>query len=787
MLLNNVSVNAQNMNPKDTDRYKIIKKIEIRGNKRISDAAIKSAISIMEGDYYSSETVSRDVESIWSLGFFDNIEVAVEPFEKGIKLIFIVFERPVIKNITFIGNEHISTKKLRETIDLFENQDLKHYILKLNEDKIIKLYHDKGFLFAEVKTEEKSENGQIDIIFHIKEGEKVRIASIDFKGNASIESKKLLKVMKTRPAHFPSFIFHGLFKNDLFESDIEAVKTYYRQKGWLDADVNWKIDYNADKTSMFITIIVKEEERYFIDAINIKGQTIFSEKELKDHLQLVEGGPLLLELLEKDIFQIRLMYGEQGYINVQVDEKHIFNPDSTTTNIVYNIKENDRVFIEKIKITGNDKTKDNVIRRQLTFYPGEHVNVTKIRDSQQKLINTGYFDMESGAPTNITFEPGSKPDTQNIVIDVKEGRSGMLRFGGGFGANVGLFGDISYTDRNFDILDIPKDLQDFLDGNAFRGGGQIFNIRIAPGLERQEASISLQNPSVFDSNYSAGASLFTFGRRREDFDEKRKGGRLNVGKRITNNLVVGLTPGFEVITIDDIDEGTVDDDNTDRTQQVDDRAPQDVFDVEGDNAKLGVEIKATLDTRDNPFLPSKGYTLQSSFEVAGLDVDIIKFILGGMKYNTIYTSPKRGKHTLSYGGTLGLVETTSGEDVPIFERFFAGGQGSIRGFRFRGASPVEDGQQVGGDILLLGTLEYNFPIIKNFLRGVTFIDTGKADKDISDINFDNFRLSTGLGVRLSIPIFGRAVISLDWGFPLVQQDDDELQNFSFNIGSGSGF
>lgn len=764
----------------DVDRYKVIKKIEISGNKRISSAAIKSTIATKEGDIYSSEAVGKDVDAVWSLGFFDSIDVEVEPSEDGIKIIFKVYERPVVKRIIFVGNNKISDKKLRGSIDLLENDDLKHYLLKMDEDKIRKLYHEKGFLFAKVTVEEKIINGETEIIYHIDEGAKVRIAEIGFKGNLSIEDKKLLRVMKTRPKRFPAILFQGLFDKDQFESDIEKVKTYYRQKGWLDAEINWEIGYSSDKMLAFLTVNVDENERYFVDDITTNGQTIFSEKELHDSLQMVEGGPFLLELLEKDIFEMRLLYGEQGFTNVKIEEKHYFNPDDTNVRVIYNIKENERIFIEKIKITGNDKTKDNVIRRQLTFFPGEHLNVSKVRESQQQLINTGYFDNESGAPVSIGFEPGSKPNTQNVLIDVKEGRSGMLRFGGGFGANVGIFGDISYTDRNFDILDLPKDLNDLLSGNAFRGAGHVFSIRVSPGLQRQEATISVFNPSVYDSPYNAGASLFSFSRKREDFDEKRKGGRITIGRRINKYLTVGLTPAFEVITVDDIDTNEEEDENNDIV-------PQDVFDVEGDNSKLGAEVKANINTRDNPFLPSKGYVAETSLEVSGLDVDIVKFIIAGRKYQTIYNSPKKGKHIISLGGTAGFIETTSGEDVPIFERFFAGGTGSIRGFRFRGASPIEDGEQVGGNLLLLASLEYNFPIFKDLLRGVTFLDAGKADKDIGDINLDNFRASYGFGMRLSVPIFGRAVISLDYAFPIVQQDGDEVQRFSFNVGQGSGF
>ncbi len=759
------------------DKYKVIKKIDVRGHRRISTAAINSTITTKIGDIYSSEGISKDVDAIWSLGFFDSIDVEVEQFDGGIRIIFNVYERPVVKNIKFVGNVAITERKLRSSIDLLENDDLRLYLLKLDEDKIRNLYLEKGYLFVKIRVEERKSSGAVSIIYHINEGPQIRVKSVDFKGNASISKKKLGKYMKTKPKRFPTLLYRGAYDKTALEQDVERLKAFYRQKGWLDAEIDSTISYSKDKKDMFILINVRENERYFVNKISVKGQTIFAEKELLKSLQLVEGGPFLLELLEKDIFEMRSLYGEQGFTRVKIDEKHYFDPNNTNVDIVYNLTENGRVFIEQIKIKGNDKTKDNVIRRQLTFLPGQHLDVSRIRESQQRLINTGYFDMNSGGPVSISFEPGKEPNGQNVLVDVKEGRSGTLRFGGGFGANVGIFGDISYTDKNFDIFDMPKDLSDLVSGNAFRGAGHVFNIRLAPGLKKQEASISVFNPAVYDSKYSAGVSLFSFGRKREDYDEKRKGGRISLGTRINKHMTVGVTPAIEAISIEDIN---IDE----RFDPANKTIPQDVFDIEGSHTKLGVEFKTNLSTRDNPFLPSKGYLAEASVEISTLDVEIWKFIVSGQKYHTVYNSRKKGKHTLTIGGSLGMVETTSGEEVPIFERFFAGGTGSIRGFKFRGASPLEDKQQIGGNILILGSAEYNFPVIKDMLRGVAFFDAGKADRDIGDLGTANIRASLGFGARISLPIFGRAVISLDWAFPLLQEDGDELQRFSFNVGQG---
>lgn len=753
---------------------RIIKKIEIKGNHRISTAAIRSSIRAKEGDRYDPLLVNQDVDSIWSLGFFDNIEVEIEEVREGLRLIFAVTERSVIDEIQFQGNKKIKTKKLEKQIEIKPGDYLKRYLLKLDEDKIKEFYIKKCFNRIQVHAESRVVEGKTVVIFNIDEGQKIRIAKIEFQGNENFKRRKLLKQMETRQKHFPVLIFPGRFDEKKFESDVEKVKEFYMNNGWLDVDVGWEIKYSTD-VKMYITIHIKEGERYYVESLTIDGSTLFTADELKEKLKLQAGGPFFLDAVDKDTYQLRLTYGEQGYITALVKEKHTFGAEGAKVNVSFTIEEKDRHYIEKIKITGNDKTRDNVVRRQLTFYPGEKLDTEKIRDSQRRLSNTGYFDMESGMPAGINFEPGSTADRQNIVVDVKEGRTGMLRFGGGYGANVGAFGDVSYTDRNFDVTDLPKSWDDFLQGNAFRGAGEILTLRFSPGFERTEIMISLTNPSVFDSPYSAGVSLFDFLRTYNLYEEEDLGSRVSLGREIQRDFFVRLSPEFSHIGI----------------KRRDDKedTPQDVLDVEGGQLKAGLTLSANMNKTDNFFAPTKGYQGESSVEFAGLDVDIAKYKFQATKYKTLFEIPKWGKHVIAYGGSFGVAESTTKQEVPIFERFYAGGYGSLRGFRYRGVSPVDSktGDQIGGDVLILMNTEYLVPIYKDMIRGAIFVDSGKADESVGDINFDRFRLSSGVGLRLSIPFLGRSTISLDYGIPIMKKDEDETESFTFNFGGGNSF
>ena len=750
----------------------IVKKIEFKGNSRISSSAIKAAIKTNHGDVYDPKAISQDVDAIWLLGFFDNIEVEVEAYEGGVKVIFLVLERPVVRSIFFAGNAEVKTKKLRECIQIREGDHLKRYLLKLDEDKIREIYQGKGFSNIEVKSEEKKTDGYVNITFRIREGSKIYIKEIAFEGNQIFSSKRLAKIITTKRRKFPRFIYPGKFDKTKFEEDVDRVKGFYGSGGWLDADVTWKEQYSSDRTKMFVHVSIDEGDRYHVDNVSIKGNKLFTSDEIIGMLELKRGSAFLPESLQKDSQGIRMAYGKQGYLNANVKAEYSYQQVDPKIDITFNVIENERFFIEKVIISGNDKTKDNVIRRNLSFFPGERVDTQKIKRSEQRLTGTGYFDSQSGAASAITYQPGTKYNTKNMIVNVKEGRTGMLRFGGGFGANSGLFGDVSYTDKNFDIFDFPKDMKDFMSGNAFRGGGHTITMRFSPGLDRTEGVFSFNNPAIFDSGYSMGLSANILRRAREDYDEERKGFKMSVGKTVLRGLRLGVTPNFEVIGI----------------QNLDSDAPNIVKDQEGSSRKLSLELTAMINRLDNRMSPSKGYKITSSLQFSGLDVDMIKFVAKGTKYHTVFNFPDwRGKHVFSYGGTLGVIEATSDEGIPIFENFFAGGANSIRGFAFRGVGPISETdevstEQVGGKVLLLASAEYTLPVYGDMVRGAFFVDTGKADTDTNDLNFSNFRATIGFGFRAKVPFMGNSVVAIDFGFPFIRKDKDDEQAVTFNFG-----
>ncbi len=765
VLLYGSTVQAQ-----EAEEGRIIRQIEIKGNKRIGTAAIKGSIGLRAGDPYNPEAVSQDVSSIWAMGYFDNVEVVVEDVEGGLKLVFLVTERPVITRIVFEGNDKIGSGKLRDQLEFRSRDYLKHYLIKLGEERIKDLYLKDGYRFAKVDSRLKTHDGEVEVIYEIKEGPKVTVKKVLFTGNDSISSKKLKKQVKIRRKRFPALLFKGLFSRDKFDEDKERLREYYIDKGWLDVRIEGNLAYSKDKSEVVVTFVIDQGERYTVNSIVVNGNLLFFTPELLADMVLYTGGPFQPPVLEEDVRNVRTLYGEQGFVNARIIAKRIFSPMAPKVDIVYDIDQGERLYIEEIKIRGNERTEDHVIRRELSFFPGGRFDSVKIRESHERLAATGYFDKQSPMPVNMLTAQGSRPDQASIIVDVNEGRTGLLRFGGGFGVNSGFFGDISYTDNNFNILDPPKNLHDFMSGDAFRGAGHVFEIKLSPGLKRSEASITLSNPSIYDSPWSAGGSSFIFSRGWTEYDEKRMGARFTLGRIFPHHISAALTPEFEDIQISDVS----------------DNAALFIKEQRGSTRKLALGLRAAWDTRNHPMFPTKGHLVEGNAEVSGLDVEVVKFTASAKKFFKIWDPEWWGPHILGVKASVGMVESYTDEKVPIFERFWAGGTGSIRGFEFRGVSPVDktSGDQIGGNSLILYSVEDTFPVYKNLVKGVVFLDAGKAGVGTSDIGFDDIRVSAGPGVRFTLPFFGRMTIGVDFGFALIKQQDDNTKFVNINIGGG---
>ena len=354
-----------------------------------------------------------------------------------------------------------------------------------------------------------------------------------------------------------------------------------------------------------------------------------------------------------------------------------------------------------------------------------------------------------------------QPGYIDLNIAATEARTGRLMIGAGVNSNSGLVGNIVFSEDNFDILRFPRSPRDLWNGTAFRGAGQKFRIEAVPGNVVSRYLVSWTDPYFLDTVYSVGTSGFYFQRYYPDWNEERAGGRFTLGRQLTRNLSVNGIVRAEAVEIWDPTFPT----------------PQILQDALGDSTLITAGAGLTWDNRDSALLPSEGQIVEFTYTQGITDYQYPRFDLEATQYYTLFSRPDgTGKHIFSLGGIFGW----TGDDTPIFERFYAGGFQSLRGFEFRGVGPREMGVNIGGQFLLAGSVQYMFPLLANdALHGVVFSDFGTVNKDIS---VDNFRASVGTGLRISIPAFGPAPLAFDFAFPVAKVDGDETQIFSFYIG-----
>ena len=735
-----------------------IERVVVRGNVRADEHRILGQMRLREGSEYSPAAADEDLKRIYSLGEFDNVVIQPQKEADGLVLVVEVTERPVLEGLAFEGNRHFSAKDLTETVGVSAGNLMDRHKVFTGARAIERKYRDAGYYFVKVALDEELLEKERRARFVITEGPRVRVCRIEFAGNHSIPAAELQKRVETQ-TYFPIFR-SGVYAEDQLDRDVVSVRNYYVEQGFLDAKVDRTLEFNPEKTRLVIRFIVEEGPRYAVRSVALEGVERFSRPLLQKQMDLAPGQPYTAEAVRHDIGMIRETYGEVGYIHAAVRPVTTFTEAPGQVDLAFKVEEGRPLRVGEIRVEGNRLTQDKVIRRELRFFPEEPVNTKLIDRARRRLEGTGLYKPGS---VQISTIPTDNPDVADVLVRVEEAETGNLILGAGVSSNSGLLGNISLIQRNFDLTDWPKSPQEFWRGESFRGAGQLFQIVLEPGTELQRYRIDFREPHIADSDYSLSTSLFYFERERDSYDEQRVGGTIGFGKELRENLEGFLNLRLENIDISDVDAGV----------------PKDVLDVKGSSGLTSVEVGLVKDTTDSLLFPTEGYRLSGSVEQAGAlggDYTFTKFNVDGRRYWTVTRDVLDRRSVLALRGRTGFI----GGDAPIFERFYAGGQGSIRGFEFRGVGPKKNDTFIGGDFLALASAEYSFPIFEKNLSGVLFLDTGTVEPNLS---LSTWRASVGFGVRFTVPFFGPVPFTLDFGFPISKEGDDETQIFSFSIGT----
>lgn len=730
---------------------KLVIDVKVVNNKLISTPTILSKVKTQIGSVFSQDKLNEDIKNLYATGYFTDINADLQDEDGGVVISFIVTEKPLLKEIIFRGNQHMKSERLRRLMDSQIDQPLNYVQLKQDVDKIENFYIKEGYHLAIVKEEimvDKDTN-EARVFVLVDEGGRYRISSIRVNGNKAIATKTILKSIQTkRDALFTS----GFFDDSKFKSDIRTIKQLYADKGYADVEVNYDVEYDKNKNTMTILLDIYEGDKYTVGMIEIKGNRVIDIKAIELTLKMKSGSTFTPYKLENDVAGINELYFEKGYISARTIPEVVFNKEKQQMDITYNITENELAYIEKIIIRGNDKTKDIVIRRELKIKPGGVFDGTQLKRSKQNLNNLGYFE-------EITYDtaPGSTPNKKDLIINVKETKTGQVSFGAGYSSVDKFIGFVELQQRNFDWRNWP----------TFTGDGQKLSIRAELGSEKECYDISFTEPWLFNKPISFGFDFYNRYRSRNLYALQRLGGDVRLGKRINDNIRIGTMYKLEQVKLGNIPYWATMD-----------HLP-DVWEEEGEHTISTLQFTLVRDTRDSSYNPKSGGVIDNTLEIAGGpfggDRDFVKYRGELDWYFTHFEN-----FTFETRLRAGMADKYDNTNmVPIYERFYAGGANTIRGYKERHIGPKISGEPIGGDSMLIGNLEYTFPVMKN-IKGAVFYDIGNVWSDIGDMGKD-FKSSVGLGVRVKTPI---GPVKVDYGYGLDYDPGDKKGRFHFSMSRG---
>lgn len=751
---------AASYSEEQANEGKIIKAITVKNNKAISTETILSKIKTKAGEAFSQLVVNEDLKRLYATDYFTDVSVDAEPYEDGLNLTIVVEEKSVIGDIVFKGNKAFTSQKLKQSMKSKPDEMLNMSLLAQDIAEIKSMYIKKGYPTTDIKYEldvDKAVN-KTKITIVIDERSRVKVSKVNVAGNEHIKTPKIIKVLGTKPA----WLFNpGIFKEDVLEEDTEKIKALYDNMGYLDVEITPKLDYDPSGTEMYVTFQIKEGKQYQVGNIDIKGNIVLKEKEVRSKIKMKPGKPFSRVELRDDMIGIRDLYYQYGYMDAVVDVDQNVNPSTGNMDMSYVIDPKEVVYVGKIYIRGNVKTREIIIRRELRIYPGDKFNGAKIKRSKERLYNLGLFE-------DISFdtEPTNVPQVHNLIVNVKETKTGEFSFGGGYSSVDQFLGFVEVGQKNFDILNFP----------TFTGGGQNLIVRAEIGMVKQDYNISWTDPWIFGWPYLFGVDLYRTSHARDtdvgwSYDETRTGGDLRVGKELTEYLRADGIYRLEHIKI-----GSVPDDSS-----------QDFKNEQGSNVISSISGQLTQDTRDNIFNPGHGYILNGTVEDAGGifggDKNFIKGTATAAFYHTFFE-----KFVMELKGRAGWSSPYGdSNNVPIYERFYAGGANTIRGYKERMVGPRDSGtdEPIGGEALLVGNAEVTFPIYEKILKGAIFYDVGNVWAKSEDFLVGGgYKSGFGLGIRVNTPV---GPFRLDYGYPLERKDDSGASKngqFYFSISRG---
>lgn len=761
-----------------------VSEIRFEGLDRESPQLVRNQLRTETGRPFDASVVESDLRRLHRLGRFSLVNVNVASKEGGsVAVIYRFEEAPVIQDVQVYGNTQLGDEEIASVVNLRAGVPVDEFQLGRARRAIEELYRQRGYYLVDVSIDNEELEDSGVVLFRVREGDRVRVTAIRFNGNDAFTNAKLRSQVSTKVR---GILEKGPLDNETIQSDIQSIIEFYRNFGYLDVRADREITISPDGREAIVTFIIDEGPLYTlrdIEVVNDGGaneQLRFSEEQVRGLMSVKTGDVYAMVEVRRSLRAIRDAYYRLGYVEARVSPQEIRDVETPRVDLRINIDEGERFRTGEVVIQGNSITRQNVIRREVRVTPDEPLDRVALDETRRRLISTRLFrqpDRTSPQPgVEVTIQPErpEAPGYRDVLIEIEETNTGAINFGAAVSSDANVVGSVSIQQRNFDISDTPDSLGALASGRAFRGGGQEFSLTASPGIEVQTYSVSLTEPALFDTDYSATIGAFLRDRIFSDHDEQRLGTRLRFGRRFGDRWTAGVTTRVERVELSDIDSD----------------APVDLFEDSGPNTLLGVGVEAVRTTVPpaERLFPTRGARTELGVEQVFGDFSFTKLRADHQVWLALYEDflGRRSVLSLNVGARWNLQQG----EAPLYERYFHGGR-SFRGFDFRGVSPRgirnDTGEQgrdpVGGDWSFFAGAEFLQPIWgeadlgRALVSGVAFIDTGTV---IEDPGFDDYRVSVGFGVRLLLPI-SPAPLAFDFGFPIVKESGDRTRLFSFSV------
>ena len=728
-------------------RAEVIARIEVRGARALEEETIRSLIGSKVGQEYSADRVSDDIRSLYASGFIREVTVEREDEAGGVALIYTIQEKPIVHEVKYEGNKAINDEDLKGIIDIKPRSVYDPARLAEIKSKLLDEYAKRGHFMARVEIEvvEVGPN-QVDITFKIDEGKKPTVAEMRFYGNQAMPDRKLRQRMTTRQEGV--FTAKSYSRED-FLRDQYVLDFYYQDNGYLEAALaSPERLISPDRQNVLLGLGIEEGPQYRVGKIEVEGDLLVPAAKLKKGFLLKSGDIFRRSLFMKDRQYLLDQYGNQGYALAEAEPELKLDRERRIVDLVWHIRKGSKVYIQRIEITGNGKTYDKVIRRELTLKEGQLYSTLEARRSEARVNQLGYF-----SEVQVIPRPTGDPNRINIEVAVKEKRSGALTAGAGMSTASQYFFSLQYQQQNFLGYGIDVSVQAMISDRT-----QTYFLRFA-------------DPYFLDSDWHLGVDLFSNEIYQVQFIDSRKGGSVTLGRRIPHfdYLRFYATYAYQVTNLESFQGSST------------------IYRMQPADTAIG-SLTLTLDRNalNNYIDPTDGSRLTAEVEIAGQgifggDNSFIKTRLEALAFQPVYKG--------SYLGMRGRLRTMSfnqGNDLLISERFFLGGPRSLRGYEIASVSPMfreDDGDLTpfGGNKDALFTLEYIVPLSQEMgMKAVAFYDLGNVWNDNQEMNINGMLADWGFGIRWLSPM---GPLRFELAFPLSRRPSDDPQQFIFTVGS----